>query len=115
MRKNFWINKEGQNTLKGSHTNPANPVRLPDYLIADFLVNHPYSRQDFLDLKDTMLPEEQYRLEEILQKYHNLFADRKYDQEIEDGFQKHLNTARVNGGSPISPAKTKKKTLRVNR
>lgn len=113
---NFWINKEGVNTLKGTHTNPLNKIYLPDHLIAEFLVQHPHSRKDFLTLFETMLPEEQFRLQEILDSYPGLFKDREHDQEIEDNFQSRANKSRVNTVSKIKPKQEKvKKTLRVNR
>lgn len=113
---NFWINKEGVNTLKGTHTNPLNKVRLPDHLIADFLINYPYSRDDFMSLFQTMLPEEQFRLQEIIDSYPGLFKNRKHDQEIEDEFQTKANKSRVNTISKLKPKKdVVRRTLRVNR
>ena len=113
---NFWINKEGQNTLKGSHTNPSNRIYLPDHLIAEFLLDYPYSRADFWNLFKTMLPEEQFRLQEIIDTYPSLLVDREEYQQAEDTFQSRANNQRVNTISKIKPKEdTPKKTLRVNR
>ena len=113
---NFWINKEGVNTLKGTHTNPLNKVYLPDLMIAEFLVDYPQSREDFMNLFQTMLPEEQYRLQEIIDSHPNLFKERKHYQEIEDTFQTKANKTRVNTISKIKPKKdVVRRTLRVNR
>ena len=112
---NFWINKEGKNTLKGTHTNPSNKVVLPDYLIANFLVNHPSSRKDFQNLFATMLPEEQFRLQEIMDRHPTLFSDQDFDQNMEDKFQSTLNKPKINTVSKLKPVKAVKRSLRVNR
>ena len=89
---------------------------LPDYLIAEFLIKHPYSREDFQNLFQTMLPEEQYRLQEIIDQYPSIFADREHYQRTEDTFQSYINKTRVNNISPLPPATNGvKKGLRVNR
>lgn len=96
MPDNFWINGSGDNTLKGSHTNNLNPVRLPDIMILEFLKIYPKARDDFHALFDNMLPEEQYRLQELIDAHPSVFRTEPYQQDAEDQFQTKLNRTRVN-------------------
>lgn len=96
MSDNFWINRNGANTLKGSHTNSLNPVVLPDIVILEFLKLYPKSRDDFYALFDSMLLEEQYRLQELIDAHPSVFRTEPYQQDAEDQFQTKMNNVRVN-------------------
>tara|TARA_B100000424_G_scaffold271371_1_gene273829 strand:- start:892 stop:1266 length:375 start_codon:yes stop_codon:yes gene_type:complete len=93
---NFWINSSGENTLKGSYTNPSNLLALPDEMILDFLKRYPKAREDFHKLLPSMLPEEQARLEELTQAHPSVFTSEIAPQEEEDNFQSSMNRVRIN-------------------
>jgi len=93
---NFWINGSGHNTLKGSYTNPANPPFLPDYVILEFLKEHEKSREDLFALLPSMLPEEQARIEELIEAHPSILISNKPPQQIEDNFQTSMNDLRIN-------------------
>lgn len=93
---NFWLNAQGQNTLKGSETNPSNPPVLDDIVILEFLKLYPNSRKDFYALLPTMLPEEQYRLETLIEEHPSVMKSEEYQQIQEDNFQKGMNNLRIN-------------------
>lgn len=96
---NFWLNAQGQNTLKGSDTNPSNPPVLEDIVILEFLKIYPDSRKDFYALLPTMLPEEQYRLETLIEAHPSVMKSEEYQQIQEDRFQSGMNNLRIN--SPL--------------
>lgn len=86
---NYWIRKTGVNTLKGIEGDPDNPPILPAYLIMEFLSDgNQKARDDFLALLPSMTELEQERLNEI---YAFSRAPQKYDQVVEDDFQKSMN------------------------
>ena len=93
---NFWINAGGKNTLKGSDTNPLNPPVLTDIMILEFLKMYPKARADFYQLLPSMLPEEQFRLENLIQEHPSVMKTEKYQQVQEDDFQSSMNNLRVN-------------------
>ena len=93
---NFWINGSGQNTLKGSDNNPLNVPILPDIMILEFLKIYPKARTDFYQLLPTMLPEEQFRLETLIQEHPSVMKTEKYQQVQEDNFQSSMNKLRIN-------------------
>ena len=93
---NFWINNSGGNTLKGSYTNPSNPLALPDEVILEFLKKNPKAREDFHQLLPSMLPEEQARLEELVEAHPSIFISEIPPQEQEDNFQTSMNKVRIN-------------------
>jgi len=99
MAQNFWINAQGVNTLKGSDTNPLNKPKLPDIVILEFLKLYPKARQDYLSLYDSLLPEEKYRLDMLLEQHPSVMKTDTYPQQIEDKFQSKMNNVRVN--SPL--------------
>lgn len=93
---NFWLNAQGQNTLKGSETNPANPPVLDDIVILEFLKMYENARKDFYALLPTMLPEEQFRLETLIESHPSVMKSEDYQQVQEDKFQKSMNNLRIN-------------------
>jgi len=93
---NFWINAQGGVTLKGSNTNPQNPTVLEDEVILEFLKIYPSARKDFFQLLPTLLPEEQYRLETLIEAHPSVLRTNKYQQQEEDDFQSGMNKLRIN-------------------
>ena len=93
---NFWINEGGKNTLKGSENNPLNFPILPDLMILEFLKMYPKARADFYQLLPSMLPEEQFRLENLIRQHPSIMKTEKYQQVQEDNFQTSMNNLRVN-------------------
>ena len=116
---NFWINSSGQNTLKGSENNPLNLPVLTDIMILEFLKMYPKAREDFNQLLPSMLPEEQFRLESLIQEHPSVMRTEKYQQVQEDDFQSSMNNLRINstmtgqlrGKAPASDARS---GLKVN-
>jgi hypothetical protein len=93
---NFWINGGGENTLKGSDSNPLNTPILTDVMILEFLKIYPNARADFYQLLPSMLPEEQFRLETLIQEHPSVMKTEKYQQVQEDNFQSSMNKLRIN-------------------
>lgn len=93
---NFWINAGGNNTLKGSASNPLNPPVLTDIMILEFLKMYPKAREDFNQILPSMLPEEQFRLESLIQQHPSVMRTEKYQQVQEDNFQSSMNKLRIN-------------------
>lgn len=96
---NFWINSGGQNTLKGSENNPLNLPVLTDIMILEFLKMYPKAREDFKQLLPSMLPEEQFRLENLIQQHPSVMRTEKYQQVQEDDFQSSMNKLRINSST----------------
>jgi len=89
----WWINDIGDNTLAGVEGNELNPIRLPDAMIYDILLEIPEARDSFNRLYPKMLPAERARLDDITQGLVTfIVSDPKA---IEDNFQKEQNTAGV--------------------
>jgi hypothetical protein len=107
---NFWLNKQGQNTLKGSLTNPLNPIILPDDIILEFLKTYPSARTDLFALLPTLELDEQARLQDLIDAHPTILRTDVYPQVEEDRFQSKLNSTRVNtytvglmkGSPPVS-------------
>lgn len=100
---NFWINADGNNTLKGEYNNPCNPLALPDNLIIEFLHLYADARKGLIELIDSMNPCEQDRLNNIISLHPNMFFPQPYEQDYEDLIQKKRNclvVRQVNTGSP---------------
>jgi hypothetical protein len=120
MAENFWINAQGVNTLKGSETNRLNPPRLPDIVILEFLKIYPKARADYHALYDSLLPEEKYRLDTLLEQHPSVMTTNVYPQEEEDRFQTKMNDIRVNNTlrgqlrGVTQPSETKS-GLRINK
>jgi len=93
---NFWINAQGQNTLKGSPTNPLNPIIIPDENILEFLKQYPKARQDLYSLLPILDLDEQARLEGLIEQHKTILVDEIYPQVEEDRFQSKMNSTRIN-------------------
>jgi hypothetical protein len=93
---NFWLNKQGQNTLKGSLTNPLNIPVLPDDVILEFLKTYPVARADLFALLPTLELDEQARLQDLIDAHPTILRTDVYPQVEEDRFQSKLNSTRVN-------------------
>jgi len=90
----WWYSKSGQNMLKGVIDDPTNPIVLPDEFILDFLSKIPKARFDFVTIFPTLLPEEQTRLQDIIDR--NPFVKTKIIQE--DSENSKLFEDRLNSG-----------------
>jgi hypothetical protein len=66
---NWWRDNTGRNTLKGVPGDDTNRPILEPGEIVYFLGTVPQARFDYLRLFPTMLPEEQARLNEILDRH----------------------------------------------
>lgn len=88
---NFWIRPNGVNTLKGVEDDEFNKPVLPATLIQEMLSDYPDARKGFLELLPTMLPEEQERLQAIVDDCPNVMKDKPNHQQLEDNFQSKLN------------------------
>ena len=58
----WWFNNSGANLLEGDPEDSANPVRLPDDYILDFLLRIPAARTSFERLVPTLSEAAQTRL-----------------------------------------------------
>lgn len=99
---NWWIDNGGTNTLKGVEGDPANPIKLPDNYILNFLGRIPKARHDFNVLFPTLLPEEQARLLAILEA--NPFIRTKIlttTQDHSDRFASALNAGPIRTVGPL--------------
>ena len=92
---NFWINAQGQNTLKGVEGSLDNPPRLPFYLIEEFLREYREARAGLRELYPLLNEDERLRLDPLYSNT-SVMRDRKYDQEFEDDFQTTMNDLRIN-------------------
>lgn len=88
---NFWIRNNTINTLKGVEEDETNKPLLPASMIHEFLNQYADARKGLLELLPTMLPEEQERLQAIIDACPNVMNDKKDHQTTEDTFQSHLN------------------------
>jgi len=89
---NWWIAEGGINYLTGTHTDPTNPVKLPDEYLIDFLRNIPQARQDLNLAYPDLLPAEKDRILELIALHPFLKFLRPDPQNVEDDFQHRLNT-----------------------
>ena len=95
--QNFWIDRQGRNNLRGIPGDADNPAILPDDLIWRFLNEDPDARKGFREFLPLMLPEEQERLQAIVDSCPSIMDDDKlYDQDYEDKVQKRLGGTKVN-------------------
>ena len=95
--REFWIDNVGQNLLKGIEGDDSNPPRLALADILDFLRRIPESRDSFNRLYPLLLPEEQERLEPVIQGARFVIPDHKA---IQDDFQRRQNTAGIRTTGP---------------
>lgn len=97
----FWINGDGQNLLKGVPDDPANPIRLSDAYIVEFLLHIPSARASYDRLFPLLLPEEQARLSPFRQAaISEMYLD--YVEES-DRFQAIFTKAGVHRGGEWAP------------
>lgn len=95
--QNFWIDRQGRNNLRGIVGDTDNPAILTDDLIWRFLNEDPDARKGFREFLPLMLPEEQERLQAIVDSCPSIMDDDKlYDQDYEDKVQKRLGGTKVN-------------------
>jgi len=95
--ENFWIDSMGRNNLKGVPEDTSNPPILPDNLIELFLNEYADARKGYTEMIPFLLPEEQERIQAIIDKCPNIMDDDKlYEQDYEDKVQKRLGGTRVN-------------------
>lgn len=95
MASNWWVDETGINYLKGSELDPTNPIRLDDETIIHFLQRIPQAVDDFYNSLPTLLPEEQTRLQNLIEDNPMAtlcIADPKTKA---DNFQKVFNTAGI--------------------
>jgi hypothetical protein len=94
---NFWIDSMGRNNLKGVPGDSSNPPILPNDQIWLFLNEYADARKGYREIVSLLLPEEQERLQAIIDSCPNIMDDDKlYDQDYEDKVQKRLGGTRVN-------------------
>lgn len=98
----FWFDNGGQNMLAGVHSDDpaqpsANPVRLPDEYIIDFLRRIPAARESYNRLYPLMSPEEKERLD-LLAGNATYMACSPLDQA--DTFQRKQNTVGIRTTGP---------------
>jgi len=101
--RNFWITEQGSNTLKGVEGDEHNPPRLPSYLILEFLQEQQDARDGLLALLPSMLPEEQERLNELIESFPSVMKAETYEQIREDNFQASQNALRINNPNSHLP------------
>lgn len=65
----WWIDNTGRNNLKGVPGDPTNPPIIPEDRIVYYLGTIPAARWSFISLFPSMLPEEQDRLTDILDRH----------------------------------------------
>jgi hypothetical protein len=90
---NWWVDEQGRNNLAGVEESETNPPVLSVDTIVEFLTKYAPARQGFRELIGTMRPEEQERLNAIVQQNPRaLVEDSTSDPKIqEDLFQRALN------------------------
>jgi hypothetical protein len=86
--REWWFNDTGDNTLKGVEGDEANPIRLQDAFIRDFLRMIPDARASFERVVPTMLEDEKARLIPLAATVSPITTD---VLENSDGFQHHMN------------------------
>lgn len=87
--REWWIFDNGTNSLKGVPGDVTNPPVLTDGQIFDFLRHIPEARKSLNRLYPTLLPEEQARLDPIIQGAKFLQPD---DKAASDLFMRRQNT-----------------------
>lgn len=96
---NWWIDANGRNTLKGDPDDPANLPVLIDEFIIDSYHRSAQARTDFHRMLPSLLPEEQARLQAILDD--NAYLVRPLDGISRDEkFQSAMNRIPVYTAGP---------------
>ena len=75
---NFWIRNNTINTLKGVEEDETNKPLLPASMIHEFLNQYADARKGLLELLPTMLPEEQERLQYILDNKYKFYEKKNW-------------------------------------
>lgn len=86
-----WWFSQGRNMLKGVEGDTSNPPRLPAAHIVDFLRRIPAAKKSFERLFPNLLPEEQARLQDILDKNPSALMLTQDERAEHDRFQSKLN------------------------
>ncbi len=104
MDPEFWVTTDGQNMLAGVDGNFANPIRLTDDFIVDFLLHIPNARASLERLLPTLLPEEQDRISALWESVRSgFFVDAV---QASDWFQTSLTTSGIFRGGEWIPPRT---------
>jgi hypothetical protein len=96
MSTNYWIGDDGVNNLKGVEGDALNPIRCADEFILYAIMQSQKARQDFNIMLPTLLPDEQIRLNDLLDA--NPFTKTTMVEDpinTSDSFQSGLNKAGV--------------------
>lgn len=90
----WWVNKAGQNMLKGVEGDEDNPPRLTKEYILDFLTRIEAARLSFLRVFPFLTAEEQERLQPLFNRA--TVASRVEDPvTVSDSIQRKRNTASI--------------------
>ncbi len=98
----WWFQSGGtENMLKGVEGDETNPPRLTGDQITEFLQHIPQARASYSRIYPTLLPEEQARLDSIVDGSPSL--EPLTPDTIADNFQHRLNTPRLQRGGGWAP------------
>lgn len=101
---NWWINAQGKNMLSGVPGDDSNPPALPDSWIVDFLWTNPRARIGYNAIIGSMLPEEQERLNNLIDANPYLKTGYRNDPTVQSDYEQNkwnragVRTAGSKGG-----------------
>lgn len=79
----------------GNPPDPSNPIRLPDGFIYDSIRTVRKAREDFFEILPTLLPAEQDRLNDLLERNPNVLTFERSEQDKLDSFQNRLSNQQI--------------------
>lgn len=88
---NFWIDNNGNNTLRGIPGDPDNPAVLPDFHIVNALQRTQRAHDDLQKILPTLLPEEQERINDLIALNPYLVKTIDKTAPSDDNVQKRFN------------------------
>lgn len=98
----WWFQSNGtENMLKGVEGDDTNPPRLTGEQITAFLQQIPQARASYNRVYPTLLPEEQARLDSIVDGAPTLVP--LVRENMEDAWQHRMNTPRLQRGGGWAP------------
>lgn len=97
----WWFQSGNENMLKGVEGDETNMPRLTGDQITQFLQHIPQSRASYDRIYPTLLPEEQARLDSIVEGAPTLVP--LIRENMEDAWQHRFNTPRLQRGGGWAP------------
>jgi len=93
--RTWWYDDGGTCLLKGVPDDPLNKVRLPDNFILSFLWKIPVARDQFVVILPSLLPEEQDRLNTLIDTNPYVKILMPCPQDVTDSVQRKWNRSGV--------------------